>query len=155
MSPRSADKIRLVMTPRDRRLRWVLTGRTPVKPARGHGWPLQACPNRYQETRIRTSRRKGGSEGARPLQKNKGPAAAKKVSLPKAAIPNKGIGIRRQPKKPPCRRQLPPTKDIGTRRQPKKNPHRRWLQLYNARPKTKTTGSSHVDRHAGSKPYPS
>ncbi|GEM_PF-6662488 len=107
MSPRSADITRLVMPPQDRRYRWVLTGRTPVKPARGHGWPLQACPNRYQETRIRASRRKRGSEGACPLQKkqrlggsqkslpaegsysqqgHRYPAEARHVPLPKAAI---------------------------------------------------------------------
>jgi hypothetical protein len=36
------------------------------------------------------------------LQKNYDLAAAKKVSLPKAAIPNKGIGTRRQPKNLPA-----------------------------------------------------
>ena len=40
------------------------------------------------------------------MQKNKGLAAAKKVSLPKAAIPNKGIGTRRKPDTCLCRRQL-------------------------------------------------
>ena len=157
------------------------------------------CPNRYQETRIRASRRKRGSEGACPLQKkqrlggsqkslpaegsysqqghrypaearhvplpkaainledrkgpapcrkNKGLAAARKASLPKAATPNKGNGTRRQPKKLAHRRWL------ILRRQPKPPPTEGGHRCIMPASKPQTTGPSYVDRRTRRKPHP-
>jgi hypothetical protein len=79
----------------------------PSEAPYGHGCPPEPVAGKASKYRIHgPESAKAGGWAARPGDKvpqqgHRNPAAVKKASLPKAAIPNKGIGTRRQPKEPP------------------------------------------------------
>jgi hypothetical protein len=87
-------------------------------------------------------------KGPAPCRKNKGLAAAKRASLPKPATANKGNGTRRQPQKLAHRRWL------ILRRQPKPPPTEGGHRCIMPASKPQTTGPSHVDRRTRRKPHP-